>query len=88
MIRSQLLDAIDRQLEVHVPIAGLINVEAEVTRLEKQVKKLEGDIRGLGGKLNNPGFTNKAPATWLSENADDWQRRRLSLRRSLSQFTS
>ncbi|MGB1848881.1 MAG: valine--tRNA ligase [Litorivicinaceae bacterium] len=50
------------QLEVHVPIAGLIDVEAEVTRLEKQVKKLEGDIRGLGGKLNNPGFTNKAPA--------------------------
>ncbi len=50
------------QLEVHVPIAGLIDVEAEVTRLEKQVKKLEADIRGLGGKLNNPGFTNKAPA--------------------------
>ena len=50
------------QLEVHVPIAGLIDVEAEVTRLEKQVKKLEGDIRGLDGKLNNPGFTNKAPA--------------------------
>ncbi len=50
------------QLEVHVPITGLIDVEAEVARLEKQVKKLEADIRGLGGKLNNPGFTNKAPA--------------------------
>ena len=50
------------QLEVHVPMAGLIDVEAEVARLEKQVKKLEGDIKGLSGKLNNPGFTDKAPA--------------------------
>jgi len=50
------------KLEVHVPMAGLIDVEAEVARLEKQVKKLEGDIKGLSGKLNNPGFTDKAPA--------------------------
>ena len=50
------------QLEVHVPMAELINVDAEIARLEKQVKKLEGDIKGLSGKLNNPGFTDKAPA--------------------------
>ena len=50
------------QLEVHVPMAGLIDVEAEVARLEKQLKKLEGGIKGLSGKLNNPGFTDKAPA--------------------------
>ena len=50
------------QLEVHVPIAGLIDVEAEVARLEKQLKKLESGMKGLSGKLNNPGFTDKAPA--------------------------
>ena len=33
------------QLAVHVPIAGLINVEAEVERLEKQIKKLVSDIK-------------------------------------------
>ena len=43
-------------------MAGLIDVEAEVARLEKQLKKLEGGIKGLSGKLNNPGFTDKAPA--------------------------
>jgi valyl-tRNA synthetase len=50
------------QLEVHVPMAGLIDVSSEVARLEKQVRKLEDDIRGLRGKLGNPGFTDKAPA--------------------------
>ena len=50
------------QLEVHVPMAGLIDVNSEVARLEKQVRRLEGDIRGLRGKLGNPGFTDKAPA--------------------------
>jgi len=50
------------KLEVHVPMAGLIDVEAEVARLEKQLKKLDGEIKGLSGKLNNPGFTDKAPA--------------------------
>ncbi len=49
------------QLEVHVPMAGLIDREAEVARLEKQLKKLEGVIKGLSSKLNNPGFTDKAP---------------------------
>ena len=50
------------KLEVHVPMAGLIDVDAEVARLERQLKKLEGEIKGLSGKLNNPGFTDKAPA--------------------------
>ena len=50
------------QLEVHVPMAGLIDVNSEVARLEKQVRKLEGDIQGLRDKLGNPGFTDKAPA--------------------------
>ncbi len=50
------------QLEVHVPMAGLIDVNSEVARLEKQVRRLEGDIQGLRGKLGNPGFIDKAPA--------------------------
>ena len=50
------------RLEVHVPMGGLIDAETEVARLEKQLKKLEGGIKGLSGKLNNPGFSDKAPA--------------------------
>ena len=49
-------------LEVHVPMAGLIDLDAEIARLNKQSQKLAGDIKGLRGKLGNPGFTDKAPA--------------------------
>lgn len=49
------------KLEVHVPMAGLINAEIEIARLEKQLKKLGVAIKGLSGKLNNPDFTDKAP---------------------------
>jgi valyl-tRNA synthetase len=49
-------------LEVHVPMAGLIDTQAEIQRLTKQINKLEGDIKGLHGKLSNPGFIEKAPA--------------------------
>ena len=49
------------ELQIHVPMAGLIDRKTEVRRLEKQLKKLESNIMGLSGKLNNAGFTDKAP---------------------------
>jgi valyl-tRNA synthetase len=67
------------KLEVHVPMAGLIDVDAEVARLEKQLKKLEGEIQGLSGKLNNRGFTDKAPTEVV-------ERERLRLKDAQAQF--
>ena len=61
------------QLEVHVPMAGLIDVDSEVRRLEKLVRKLEGDIQELRGKLSSPGFIDKAP-----ENVVERERGRLA----------
>ena len=53
-------------------MAGLIDVNSEVARLEKQIRKLEGDIQGLRDKLGNPGFIDKAPANVVNVNADGW----------------
>ncbi|WP_053980179.1 valine--tRNA ligase [Marinagarivorans algicola] len=50
------------QLEVHVPLAGIIDKDAELTRLDKETGKMELEIKKLGGKLSNPGFVDKAPA--------------------------
>ena len=61
------------QLEVHVPMAGLIDVDSEVRRLEKLVRKLEGDIQELKDKLSSPGFIDKAP-----ENVVERERGRLA----------
>jgi len=42
-------------------MAGLIDKEAELARLEREITKLEQQIERLATKLANPGFTDKAP---------------------------
>ncbi len=54
--------ALAGQLELLVPMAGLIDKDAELARLNKEVGKLEQDIGRTEGKLNNAGFVDKAPA--------------------------
>lgn len=49
-------------LEILLPLAGLIDKEAEIARLEKEITKLEKDLQVISGKLANPNFVNKAPA--------------------------
>ncbi len=49
-------------LEVLVPMAGLIDVEAELARLDKEKEKLDKEIGRLSGKLSNAKFVDNAPA--------------------------
>lgn len=49
-------------LQVLVPMAGLIDTTAELARLDKEIKRLEGEIKRVAGKLSNQGFVAKAPA--------------------------
>ena len=50
------------QLELLVPLAGLIDVAAERGRLAREGDKLGKEVERLAAKLDNPGFTAKAPA--------------------------
>ena len=49
-------------MEVLVPMAGLIDKDAELTRLNKEIDKLKIDIDRAEKKLTNPKFVDKAPA--------------------------
>ena len=48
-------------LEILVPMAGLIDVEAELARLTKEIDKLEKELAKVQGKLSNSAFVDKAP---------------------------
>jgi len=48
--------------KVFLPLAGLVNVEEEMKRLEKGIQKLDGDIAKMETKLTNPKFRDNAPA--------------------------
>lgn len=47
---------------VCLPLAGVIDLDAERARLEKEVGKLDADISKIEKKLSNPKFVEKAPA--------------------------
>ncbi|HDR28582.1 valine--tRNA ligase [Rhodovulum sp.] len=53
-----------------LPLAGIVDVAAERTRLEKSVAKLEKDLAGLTGRLNNPKFIESAPEDVVEETRD------------------
>lgn len=50
------------EMEVLVPMAGLIDKDAELARLDKEIGRLDGEVKRVGGKLGNQGFVAKAPA--------------------------
>jgi valyl-tRNA synthetase len=53
--------AVVGEIELLIPMSGLIDKEAELGRLEKEILKLDKDISFIEGKLNNKQFTDKAP---------------------------
>ena len=48
-------------IEILVPMAGLIDVDAERARLEKEIAKLESGMKAASAKLNNKRFMDNAP---------------------------
>ena len=50
------------EIEVLVPMAGLIDKGAELARLDKEILRLQGEVQRVNSKLSNAGFVDKAPA--------------------------
>src|SRR5262249_58262105 len=44
-----------------LPLKGVIDIEAERTRLGKEMQKADADIARVDAKLNNPKFLARAP---------------------------
>jgi valyl-tRNA synthetase len=47
--------------EFFVPLTGLIDVDVEKKRLQKEIDRITGVLSGIRSKLGNPAFTEKAP---------------------------
>lgn len=58
------------EIELLIPMADLIDKEAELSRLNKELAKLNKDIELAQGKLNNPKFTDKAPEEIIAKEKD------------------
>ncbi|MCX5940004.1 MAG: valine--tRNA ligase [Cyanobium sp. LacPavin_0818_WC50_MAG_67_9] len=55
------------ELQVLLPIEGLVDLDALKSRLDKDLAKAEKEIAGLAGRLANPNFAGKAPPEVVAE---------------------
>jgi len=61
------MSAVVTGAELLLPLAGLIDIAQEITRLEKELKTLNGEVERIEKKLGNEGFVSKAPAKVIEE---------------------
>jgi valyl-tRNA synthetase len=52
---------IGADIEVVVPLQGLVDIDAETSRIEKEIKKTKKEISFVEGKLGNEKFISRAP---------------------------
>ncbi|OOG66126.1 valine--tRNA ligase [Rhodanobacter sp. B04] len=70
-------------LRVMIPLAGLIDLDAEKTRLAKEISRIEIEIKKCEGKLGNANFVANAPAevvTQEHQRITDWNTTLTALR--------
>ena len=68
--------------KMFMPLEGLVDIEAEKTRINKEIQKVEKDLKQTVGKLSNPKFTERAPPEVVQENLD----RKESMKKKLEQL--
>ena len=73
------------EMKVLIPLAGLIDKNAEIERLSKDISKLEINIGKTRAKLANPGFTDKAPAAVVEKEQQRMQEQEQTLHDLLQQ---
>ncbi len=81
---------VEPEVEVHLPLKGLIDFAAEKARVTKELQKLEGELAGLARRLDNPGFLARAPAEVVEKDrarAAELEEKRDKLTRHLDRVT-
>jgi len=66
-------------MKVLIPMSGLIDKNAELTRLNKEIKKLLQGLKGSESKLANPGYLEKAPSHVVAKEQQKVSEMRASL---------
>ncbi|MCP9930743.1 valine--tRNA ligase [Cyanobium sp. AMD-g] len=64
---ARALAAVSGELQVLLPLEGLVDLDALRARLEKDIAKATKEISGLAGRLANPNFAGKAPPEVVAE---------------------
>ncbi|MCI0511985.1 valine--tRNA ligase [candidate division KSB1 bacterium] len=77
--------AVVQDLEIYVPLEGLIDISVERERLDREIKRLEQQLESQLKKMANPNFLNKAPQDVVvreQQKKSDWEISLEKLRRN------
>ncbi len=64
---NDVMSAVIEGAQILVPLDELVDMAAEIERLEKEAKRLEGEVLRVEKKLSNQGFVAKAPQAVVDE---------------------
>ncbi|HXG22464.1 MAG TPA: valine--tRNA ligase [Methylomirabilota bacterium] len=81
--------AVIENAEVYVPLAGLVNLQEETKRLEKEIGKVTNELAGVQRKLSDPKFLERAPEEVVGKDRDraaQLEEKRQSLEKSLERL--
>ena len=77
------------ELQVFIPLVGLIDLDAEKSRLAKELKRIEGEIGKCRGKLSSDTFVANAPPAVVEQERQrlmDWQAQQSALAAQLQKL--
>ncbi|MDG2939233.1 valine--tRNA ligase [Bisgaard Taxon 10/6] len=72
--------------ELLVPMAGFINKETELARLNKEIEKLVGEVKRIESKLGNEAFVAKAPEAVIAKEREKMQDYQSGLEKLKAQY--
>lgn len=64
---DKVVSAVVTGAEIYLPLAGLIDLDKEIARLEKEAENLQKEVERVEKKLSNQGFLAKAPEQVVEE---------------------
>ena len=79
-----MVEVITHAARLFMPLAELVDLDAERARLAKEKAKAEGHLKGIESKLSNEAFTSKAPAHIVQNQRDQAEK----LRALIAQLTA
>ncbi len=59
---------------LYIPLSDLVDIQAEIARLEKEEKRLAGELQRSKGMLSNERFLSKAPQSKIDEEKEKQQK--------------
>ncbi|MBS3964036.1 MAG: valine--tRNA ligase [Methylomonas sp.] len=73
-------------MKILIPMAGLIDKDAELARLDKEIQRIEKELPRAESKLDNPAFVDKAPAEVIAKEREKLAAMRSTLNSLIEQM--